>query len=465
MVGRATRRRVVVPRTGEVTVEIPLARWTNLPADGWHAGNTHVHYDEHEQRPGERLRLDPRVEDLSVIAVSHALRRELAYATNRFPVGFARDRSSLAHAVDVGEETRHNTAWKEIGYGHVMLLGIERLVEPLSRGLLVDDDAPDYPPLVDACDEAHRQGGVAIWCHNGNGMEAPVAAALGKLDAFNLFDPYWRDPEWDIWYALLNCGLRLPASTGSDWFICSSNRVYAHTGVGSEAEDDDHEHAPADTAGGARHTSHDPADRETAAAIRYRRWLGALAAGRSFITNGPALFLAVEGRPPGQSLDGAGGGASLEVEVRWRAAQPLHRVELVRNGRVVERATWDEGRTDGVLRWRIGPGGAGGAGEWVAARCFGRGRTSYGHFLWAHTSPFYLGPPDTTPRAGLGAVSRLGGRPSTPEAREAARFFTGRLDRALEWVGSRGRYREPAHRERLVALYREARELYGAIAG
>jgi hypothetical protein len=235
-----TLRRVVeVPRTGEQVVELALSRWTDLPATGWHAGNTHIHYDEQEQRPDERLRLDPQIEDLSVTAISRLQRRELAYATNRYPVGFAGVFSSAAHAVDVGEETRHNSRPWEIGYGHVMLLGLTAPVDPLSRGVLIDDEAPDYPPLVDACDAAHRQGGIAIWCHNGRGMEAPVAAVLGKLDAFNLFDPYWQDPEWDVWYALLNCGLRLPASTGSDWFICSSNRVYVHTGAGSETGNDE----------------------------------------------------------------------------------------------------------------------------------------------------------------------------------------------------------------------------------
>lgn len=459
------RRVVEVPRTGAVTVELPLARWTNLPADGWHAGNTHIHYDEKEARPDERLRLDLRVEDLSVAAVSVLQRRELAYATNRYPVGFASDFSTAAYDVDVGEETRHNSQPWEIGYGHVMLLGLQSLVEPMSRGPLVSDDDPDYPPLVDACDEAHRQGGIAIWCHNGRGMEAPVAAALGKLDAFNLFDPYWTDLEWDIWYSLLNCGLRLPASTGSDWFICSSNRVYVQTGAGSEVADDDHEHSgpsghdglhASPLAEGARdpHPSPLPGGEGTTAAFRYRRWLDGLRAGRSFITNGPALFLTVEGRAPGQSLAGTGRRATLDVSVRWQAAQPVHRVELVRNGRVVERAVWEEGRREGTLRWRISP--AAGAGEWVAARCFGRGRTSYGHFLWAHTSPLYLGDP-----APAGAV----GRPTTPEARESAGFFVGEIGRALEWIGSRGRYREAAHRERMVALFQEAREFYRAIAG
>ncbi|MGG7381594.1 hypothetical protein ACQ7B2_23590, partial [Escherichia coli] len=88
----------------------------------------------------------------------------------------------------------------------------------------------DYPPMLDACDGARAQGGVVLWCHNANGMEAPVAAALGRLDGLNLFDPYWMDPEYELWYRLLNCGIKLPASTGSDWYVCSSNRVYVDVG-------------------------------------------------------------------------------------------------------------------------------------------------------------------------------------------------------------------------------------------
>jgi len=56
-----------------------------------------------------------------------------------------------------------------------------------------------------------------------------VATALGKLDAFNLFNPYWNDAEYDIYYRMLNAGMQLPASTGSNWFICSANPVYGYT--------------------------------------------------------------------------------------------------------------------------------------------------------------------------------------------------------------------------------------------
>ena len=248
------RLTVVVPARGALDVDLALRRWVRMADEGWYAGNTHVHYDETETRALDRLRADPRVEDLPVFIVSQLKRRELAYASNVFPIG-RHDLSAPDHLIDVGEETRHNREVRLEGYGHLMLINLERLVEPLSRGLLVDDATPDYPPLIDACREARRQGGLAIWCHNGIGMEAPVAAALGALDGFNLFDPYWMDPEYEIWYTLLNCGLRLPASTGSDWFVCSSNRVYV----------------------------------DVAGDLTYPAWLAGLREGRTFITDGPIV--------------------------------------------------------------------------------------------------------------------------------------------------------------------------------
>jgi hypothetical protein len=57
---RPTRAVVRVPRSGNAEIDLILDRWTNLASRGWYAGNTHIHYDEKETRPLERLRLDPR---------------------------------------------------------------------------------------------------------------------------------------------------------------------------------------------------------------------------------------------------------------------------------------------------------------------------------------------------------------------------------------------------------------------
>jgi hypothetical protein len=454
-----------IPRTGTVEVEFRLQRWIDLRADGWHAGNTHIHYNEHETRPDERLRLDPRIEDLSVAAISVLKRRELAYASNKYRIGFAQRLSSDTLSIDVGEETRHNDGPWGRGYGHVMLLGLQQLVEPVSRGALVDDFSPDYPPLIDACDEARSQGGVAIWCHNGNGMEAPVATSLGKLDAFNLFDPYWMDPEWDVWYALLSCGFALPASTGSDWFICSSNRVYVHTGASTEPPPPDHG-APDQHAGGAHpqnpgairplsHSAtsdhHDDHHDRIVRAFSYSAWLDNLRAGRTFITNGPAIWLDVAGHSPGDALD-LTSPTRLPTTIRWRSAHPINRVELIHNGEVAARQLYPEGSIEGTLSHTAEATPSDGH-SWLAARLFGDHRTSYGHFLWAHTSPVYLR-----------ARSSASPTPIGPHTRRAAARFVEDLDRSLSWIRTRGKYHSVAQRDRMLELFTSSKDRFTSLA-
>jgi hypothetical protein len=326
-----------------------------------------------------------------------------------FPIG-RHSLSTDAHVIDVGEESRHNMEPWRIGLGHIMLINIRELVEPMSRGLLVDDASPDYPPLVDACDTARAQGGLVLWCHNGNGMEAPIAAVLGRLDGLNLFDPYWMDPEFDLWYALLNCGMRLPASTGSDWFVCSSNRVYVAL--------------------------------QSAAAFSYENWLAGLAAGRTLITNGPILKLAVEQHAPSNDmLDVGSNMRSLQVRVEWAWHAPLDSIEIVVDGEVAARYTPAAEENQG--EWTPILGAEGG---WLSARAWGRRRTSYGHALWAHTSPVYLRP-----------------LPDRDRMRAAAQLFLGRIDTAADWLAKQARYEAASQRERMLQLFAEGRSAYAAL--
>jgi len=393
-----------VAKRAVVTVDIALERWTTLGDQGWHPGNTHIHYDQHEQRPDDRLRLDPRVEDLRVTAISILTRWNLPYASNKYPVGMLTEFSSAHHHVECGEESRHNhTPW-EMGYGHIMLLRLKELVEPVSRGLLVDETDPDYPPLCFACDEARRQGGIVIWCHNGNGIEAPVATALGKLDAFNLFDPYWMDPEYDVWYAMLNCGFRLPASTGSDWFICSANRVYAYTG----------------------------------GAFNYADWMTALQQGRTFITNGPALFFNVNEQMPGATIV-TKPGAALSARTSWQSHYPIGQVDILWNGQVLASRSLPEGACTGELSVDVKASTNG----WLAARLSSQVRDSFFQPIFAHTSPVYI-------ETGLAA----------PEQAEAAHYFDQAIDTGLDWVNQKGKFRNDSQRREVVALFREGQSVY-----
>ena len=395
------------PSRGAVTVDIELERWSDLGERGWHPGNTHIHYDEKEERPDERLQLDPRIEDLRMTAVSILRRWDFEYASNKYTPGVLTEFSSDHHHIQCGEENRHDAPGRGVGYGHIMLLNIRNVVEPVSRGLLVDAFDPDYPPLSYACDDTRRQGGIVIWCHNGQGMEAPVAAALGKLDAFNLFDPNWMDAEYDIYYRMLNAGIRLPASTGSDWFLCSANRVYAHTG----------------------------------GAFHYGEWLDALKAGRTFITNGPALSLEVDGQVPGSSVE-AEPGKAVSAIASWRSHYPVTRADVLYNGAVAATQSYPSGAKNGSVKADIEVPADG----WVAARLSGSARDSFFQPVFAHTSPVYV-------RTGAASA----------EMKDAAAWLDREIESSLTWVRAKGKFYNDGQRKEVVDLFREGQQVYKAM--
>ena len=396
---------VDVPAHGVVDLDINIERWSILADQGWHPGNTHIHYDENEHRPDERLQLDPRIEDLRMTAVSILKRWDLEYASNKYTPGVLTDFSSTDYYVQCGEENRHNAGGShEIGYGHVMFLSIQNMVEPVSRGALVDAFDPDYPPLCYACDDAHRQGGIVIWCHNGMGMELPVAAALGKVDAFNLFDAYWMDPEYDIYYQILNTGLKLPVSTGSDWFISSGNRVYVDTG----------------------------------GAFDYEDWVDALKKGRSFITNGPAIYISVNGNGPGSEID-TRPGESLSAIIKWESHYPVTCVELVVNGDIFTKKTFPEGSKNGQIEIDVPVG----SNAWIAARLSSEFRDSYFHPIFAHTSPVYI-------NAGL----------VSPVTKPAAKDLNVAIENSMNWVQTKGKFYTDQQRREVVDIFRQGQNVY-----
>src|SRR5207244_682239 len=91
-------------------------------------------------------------------------------------------------AIGNGEEHRHNFAAQGQGYGHVMLLDIKELVQPVSIGPGIAKLGTDGLPIQRGIDQARRDGATAIWCHNNWGMESIPISVTGRLDAQNIFD-------------------------------------------------------------------------------------------------------------------------------------------------------------------------------------------------------------------------------------------------------------------------------------
>jgi hypothetical protein len=85
-------------------------------------------------------------------------------------------------------------------------------------------------------------------------------------------------------------------------------------------------------------------------------------------------------------------------------------------------------------------------GGWLAARASGRRRTSYGHALWAHTSPVYL--------------RRLAQR---DRMRASSQYFLDRIGSSMDWLARRARFDDASQRERMLALFTEGRAAYAAL--
>lgn len=299
----STRRVLELSDQNVVEVTIPVRRFFHAQRnDRWNA-NTHVHLQKITRDESDRYLVDVgRADGLDLVFVSY-LQRAVAdadYTTNKY------SRSDL-HALgnghvhfEHGEEHRHNFSGFEEGYGHVMLLAIPELIYPVSIGPGIAQTGTDGLPLKRGIERARELGGTVIWCHNQWGLEDIPNWLAGRLHANNIFDGGTHGSFRHSFYRYLDCGLPVPFSTGTDWFIYDFSRVYVpHVG------------------------------RPTP-----EKWLAQLAAGRSFITNGPLLEFSVNGMAfrADVALDRPG---VVQVRASAKGRIDFKRLEIVRNGDVI----------------------------------------------------------------------------------------------------------------------------------
>ena len=345
-------------------VPIPLKRFRKSHERGWRSANTHLHLMKLTRAESDRyLRDFPAVDGLDVLFVSHLKRAgaDQDYITNQYPTGRLKFLETRGVLVSNGEEHRHNFGAGGEGYGHVMLLGLKELVQPVSIGEGIAKTPPDFPPLAMGLETAHQQDGTAIWCHNNWGFEDIPNWLAGRLDAQNIFDGGSHGGFADSFYHYLNAGLKVPFSTGTDWFMDDFARVYA------ELEGD----------------------------LTPEAWLAALRAGRTFITNGPLLEFRVNNARIGDTLDLAQPGeVTVTASVTGRGNFEL--LEIVQNGQVVasESSAAKSGHFTATVRKPIKVSEPG----WLAARISTANKNEYGRTLFGHTSAVYVTIGDRTIR-------------------------------------------------------------------
>ena len=408
----------VVSAGGVTAVTIRLTRLANLPAAGWYSGDTHVH-DLHQGRFGltHQTFFDQLLaEDLHV--TNALIHMDDSKIMGRWEdlTGTPDPLSTRDYVLQYGEEFRGSL-------GHIALLGISRYVLPFQAGL---GNSSYAQPELDAhyIDSARAQGGLAGFVHPylnpvrdaaaGSGSLIPVDAALGKGGFYDVTSVYSDElASSEMYFKLLNCGIRLPATGGTDNFT----DVWRDPPPGT-----------------------DRAFVRVRGALTLTSWMDGIRAGHTFSSNGPLLWLDVNGKGMGDELAVAGS-APPTVHVRARVASiaAVGRLEIIVNGKIAATIPASDSSHiayDGLVD--VPEGG------WVAVRAVGGPSRFIGDsYAFAQSSPVY--------------VIRNGKRWTSPDD---ARFLAEVTDAVWARVDRRNVWRSPAERDRFHAAIEKARAFY-----
>lgn len=397
------RRELDLRGRKKATIRLPLLRFHDAAGRGHRGGNTHLHLMNMTREEADRyLREVPRADGTDLVFISYLerLKDDLRYISNSFTDDDLRALSGGGLLLGNGEEHRNNFGGGGEGYGHVMFLNIRRLIQPVSIGPGISGHGTDGIPMQRGIETARGQGATVIWCHNTFGLEDVPDFLAGIVDAQNIFDGGPHGTYRDSFYRYLNIGLRVPFSTGTDWFIYDFSRAYV----------------------------------EVDGELTVQKWLHGLAAGRSFITNGTFLTLEVNGKRPGDMI-AAAGTATLEIEGRGTGRNDFARIELVHNGEVIHAAATAAvaGHHEAALSISVAVDSSG----WFALRIPQTGDNELGNPLFAHTSPVYV---------------EIGSLPIFDRA--VARELIAEMEQSMITIGEKGAFANAREWEMILDVYR-----------
>ncbi len=349
---------------GEIT--IPMKRFHDAQGRGWYSGNTHFHLKDVSKGYADRyLKVVPDADEVDLLFVSHLeqVSYDKTYTTNQYDKRSLEAISTGSILYGCGEEHRHNFApfgdgWtRNEGYGHVMLLDIDELIQPVSIGPRFNKTGTDGIPLRRGIDRARDMGATVVWCHGSYGVEDIPSWVSGRLHAQNIFDNDTHDEHFhyeETFYRYLDIGLKVPFSTGTDWFMHDQTMAYAKLDGPMTPES----------------------------------WLAAMRAGRTFVTNGPVLELEAGRYQIGDTIE-LDAPRRLAVRARGLGRNDFLGLELVYNGRIVysTRTRQEDGVYVSTLHFTLELDEPG----WLALRIpWTNNRNDLGARIRAHTSPIYV---------------------------------------------------------------------------
>ncbi len=389
------------------TIELPRA--IDMASKGWYAGDLDI------RRPVRDMSLLMEAEDLHVAAVTTWFDGENEWAGKDPP-----DEPLLA----LGDNRYCHIMAGSQGHpgGRLLYLNTSRPLDTAKK-------PGEYPSLQMYTDRAREHDEVWIDVTRPYWWDLPMLVAHGRVDSIQLahgqicrgkvidketggksrsrelYPGMTGNPRWsqEIYFHLLNCGLRIPPTAGSGSGQASNpvghNRVYVHVD------------SPFDC----------------------RKWWQNLRAGQVFVTNGPLLQPAVEGQLPGHVFQ-ADKEKTLQLQpiLSLTLHKPVEYLEVIRNGRVahsVPLKDYQEARGR-LPKMEFTESG------WFLIRVVSSDQTTY---RFAMTGPYYVQ---------IGYEERI--------SRRSAQFF-------LDWVYERAgqiRLKDPEQHAQVIDAHREARDFW-----
>jgi hypothetical protein len=400
-------------------VEMSLDRTHDPSAAGWYSADLHVHlnYSGDLVVVPEQARAMQRGEDLALMTLTAGnLSGALVYDRELLEHTAGRDLWHVdGHVARAGVEFRNDLL------GHVHALGLTSPPARYQTGHEGADHPHDWPPNAVACADLRDRDGTVAYAHPvftgademfaiarmPEARELVADAALGLVEAVDLVHCWDPRPTAFLYHRLLNCGLRLTATAGSDVFLS-----FAH-GPGVASNPPGWGRVYADLGG-------EP--------LSVEAFRGAVRAGRTVATNGPFLTIDVDGHGPGAVVSGA------ELAVRIAVHGPFAgALQLVGPDGVLAETT-DRELTTTVRGDEPG---------WLAAQAVGGGHPMAPEIpVFAHTTPVHV-------EVGGSRIARA----------EDARWCLAFLDRLERHLDEHGRFAEdPDERRRQRADHAEVLE-------
>ncbi len=404
-------------RTGHFTIAagaddsqvIDLKRFVDMADLGWWSGELHIH------RPAGDIELLMQAEDLHVGPVITWWNDRNQWQRRGVPderlIRF--DGNRYYHLL-AGEDEREG--------GALLYFNLD---EPLPLA----GASREYPSPMQFLKQARENPNVWVDIEKPFWWDMPIWAASGMVDSIGLAnnhqcrdqmleDEAWGKPRdtqrlppprgngrWsqEIYYHLLNTGLRIPPSAGSASGVLPNpvgyNRMYVWCGKD----------------------------------FNYQSWWKNFKRGRVVVTNGPLMRPLAEGRHPGHVFRGeAGERLSFSIDLSLSTRDKISYLEIIKNGEVEKSIRLDEWAKTGRL-----PPIAFDSSGWFLIRAVTDVEKTY---RFASSGPWYV---------------EIGDQPKRI-SRRSAQFF-------LDWVDERiGRVNleNAEQREEVLGYHRAARDFW-----